>query len=176
MNNYKKYFVRAIFALGFLVSGAVQAGTLVIPMDLLTPSTQPGTSANQDIGIITATDTKYGLLLTPKLHGLPPGVHGFHVHDKPSCGDNGMAAGGHLDPDHTNKHLGPYTDQGHLGDLPALTVDAAGNASLPVLAPRLTTAIIKSHALMIHAGGDNYSDTPEKLGGGGTRIACGVIK
>ncbi len=28
---------------------------------------------------------------------------------------------------------------------------------------------------MIHAGGDNYSDTPEKLGGGGARVACGVI-
>jgi Cu-Zn family superoxide dismutase len=29
---------------------------------------------------------------------------------------------------------------------------------------------------MIHSGGDNYSDVPEKLGGGGGRIACGVIK
>jgi Cu-Zn family superoxide dismutase len=29
---------------------------------------------------------------------------------------------------------------------------------------------------MIHAGGDNYSDHPEKLGGGGARIACGVVK
>jgi len=27
---------------------------------------------------------------------------------------------------------------------------------------------------MIHAGGDNYSDQPEPLGGGGGRIACGV--
>ncbi|WP_324128836.1 superoxide dismutase family protein, partial [Acinetobacter baumannii] len=29
---------------------------------------------------------------------------------------------------------------------------------------------------MIHAGGDNYSDSPQPLGGGGARIACGVIK
>jgi superoxide dismutase, Cu-Zn family len=28
---------------------------------------------------------------------------------------------------------------------------------------------------MIHAGGDNYSDTPAPLDGGGARIACGVI-
>ena len=28
---------------------------------------------------------------------------------------------------------------------------------------------------MIHAGGDNYSDQPQPLGGGGARIACGVI-
>ena len=29
---------------------------------------------------------------------------------------------------------------------------------------------------MIHAGGDNYSDLPKPLGGGGDRIACGVIQ
>jgi Cu-Zn family superoxide dismutase len=29
---------------------------------------------------------------------------------------------------------------------------------------------------MIHAGGDNYSDQPVPLGGGGARIACGVVK
>jgi Cu-Zn family superoxide dismutase len=29
---------------------------------------------------------------------------------------------------------------------------------------------------MIHAGGDNYSDTPVTLGGGGARVACGVVK
>ena len=27
---------------------------------------------------------------------------------------------------------------------------------------------------MIDSGGDNYSDAPEKNGGGGERIACGV--
>jgi hypothetical protein len=29
---------------------------------------------------------------------------------------------------------------------------------------------IEGRALMIHAGGDNYSDTPKPLGGGGDRI------
>jgi Cu-Zn family superoxide dismutase len=29
---------------------------------------------------------------------------------------------------------------------------------------------------MIHAGGDNYSDTPKPLGGGGDRLVCGVVK
>jgi Cu-Zn family superoxide dismutase len=29
---------------------------------------------------------------------------------------------------------------------------------------------------MIHAGGDNYADQPKPLGGGGERIACGVIQ
>jgi Cu-Zn family superoxide dismutase len=29
---------------------------------------------------------------------------------------------------------------------------------------------------MVHAGGDNYDDTPAPLGGGGARIACGIVK
>lgn len=29
---------------------------------------------------------------------------------------------------------------------------------------------------VVDKGGDNYSDTPEMLGGGGARFACGVIE
>jgi Cu-Zn family superoxide dismutase len=128
------------------------------------------------IGKVYLQDTQYGLLITPKLHGLTPGQHGFHIHVNPSCADNGMAAGGHLDPSHSDKHLGPYNSNGHLGDLPVLDVAKNGTASTPILAPRLTVKLAENHALMIHAGGDNYSDKPEKLGGGGVRFACGVIK
>jgi len=28
---------------------------------------------------------------------------------------------------------------------------------------------------MVHAGGDNHADHPAPLGGGGERVACGVI-
>jgi Cu-Zn family superoxide dismutase len=54
-------------------------------------------------------------------------------------------------------------------------VDEDGDATEPVLAPRLTVALIKGRSLMVHAQGDNFSDTPKPLGGGGARIACGVI-
>ncbi len=63
---------------------------------------------------------------------------------------------------------------GHAGDLPALYVAADGTATNPVLAPRLNLSELKGRSLMIHAGGDNHADRPEKLGGGGARIACGV--
>lgn len=127
------------------------------------------------VGTITFKDTKMGLLIQPTLSQLPPGLHGFHIHDHATCEDMGMAAMGHLDPEKTGKHLGPYDTTGHLGDLPALYVDKNGVADLPLLAPRLTVKDIQNHALMIHSGGDNYSDVPEKLGGGGARLACGVI-
>jgi len=133
------------------------------------------TSDNKSIGVITAKDTPYGLLFIPNLTDLSPGIHGFHVHVNPICDKKGMAAGGHLDPDKTDKHLGPFTNKGHLGDLPILIADKDGHSTLPVLAPRLKLQDIKHHSLMIHEGGDNYSDTP-KLGGGGERVACGVVE
>lgn len=126
------------------------------------------------IGQVILENSKYGLMIQPALYGLPPGLHGFHIHVTPNCDHAGDAAGGHLDPAKTNKHLGPYQN-GHLGDLPALYVATNGQATVPVVAPRLKLAQVENHALMIHAGGDNYSDEPEKLGGGGKRIACGVI-
>ena len=85
-----------------------------------------------------------------------------------------FSAGGHFDPAGTNHHEGPL-GHGHLGDLPALMVQPDGTASLPLSVPHLTLADLAGHALVIHAGGDNYSDRPEPLGGGGARIACGVV-
>jgi Cu-Zn family superoxide dismutase len=134
------------------------------------------------IGSVSYQDTPYGLLLTPQLTGLPPGLHGFHVHEHPSCKPGmmdgmmmaGAAAGGHWDPAHTQQHRGPYSDLGHKGDLPALYVDSHGVANYPLLAPRLKSADLAGHALMIHFGSDNFSDQP-KMGGGGMRMACGVF-
>jgi Cu-Zn family superoxide dismutase len=62
-----------------------------------------------------------------------------------------------------------------LGDLPVLYVDAAGRATRNSWAPRLKTTDLAGRAIIIHAGGDNYSDNPKKLGGGGSRVACGVV-
>tara|TARA_R110000868_G_scaffold69261_1_gene204154 strand:+ start:33486 stop:33983 length:498 start_codon:yes stop_codon:yes gene_type:complete len=153
-----------------LLSTSVFAASVTIPMYTAVDHGQ-----GKSIGNVVAKDTPHGLLLTPNLHGLPAGVHGFHVHTTPNCGDHAMDAHGHLDPAKTDKHLGPY-GTGHLGDLPVLPVDNKGDATHPLLAPRLTVKDIEGHALMIHAGGDNYSDKPKPLGGGGARIACGVIK
>jgi Cu-Zn family superoxide dismutase len=135
------------------------------------------------LGTITVAATPYGTLFTPNLNGLAPGLHGFHVHEHPACDPREQAgkpvpalgAGGHLDPGKTGKHLGPYAG-GHLGDLPPLFVDAAGRSTLPVLAPRLKPQDLAGRSLMVHAGADNFSDQPEPLGGGGPRVACGVVK
>lgn len=135
------------------------------------------------IGTVKLGDSDKGLTIEPKISQLAPGAHGFHVHEKPSCDSAekdgkmvpGQAAGSHFDPHASGKHEGPE-GHGHHGDLPVLLANDAGVAAQPLLAPRLKLADIKGRALMIHAGGDNYSDQPKPLGGGGGRIACGVIE
>jgi Cu-Zn family superoxide dismutase len=136
-----------------------------------------------EIGKVTITQSKYGLVFTPALKGLPPGLHGFHVHQNPSCEPKekegkmvaALTAGGHLDPAGANKHGEPW-GEGHLGDLPPLFVDAGGASTQPVLAPRLKAVDVAGRSIMVHAGGDNHADHPVALGGGGPRIACGVVK
>ena len=152
-------------------------GAQSVPMNFV-DETAIGASA----GTITVTESAYGLVFTPELTGLPAGLHGFHVHENPSClpGEKdgkkvpALAAGAHLDPQKTGKHGFPWGD-GHLGDLPPLYVGADGAANQPVLGPRLKLGDLKGRSLMVHAGGDNHADHPAPLGGGGARIVCGVV-
>lgn len=173
-----RIFLSSLLVAGLIAIAPVQAEELSIDVHALTAN-----GVGESVGVVTAVDTDEGLLLTPDLAGLPPGEHGFHIHQNPSCDSAekdgktvaGLAAGGHYDPEGTGSHKGPE-GQGHLGDLPVLVVDENGDASTPVLAPRLTVAEIRGRAIMVHAMGDNFSDTPKPLGGGGARIACGVIE
>ncbi len=161
------------------LSSASAVADVVVPMHLVD---EKGVGAS--VGQVTISESKYGLVFTPSLQGMTPGVHGFHVHQSPSCAPKekdgkmvpALAAGGHYDPKSTNQHGTPW-GEGHLGDLPPLYVGADGAATQPVLAPRLKLRDLKGgRSLMIHAGGDNHSDHPAALGGGGARVACGVIQ
>jgi len=165
-----------MFAIASSLASLAATADIVVPMHLVNEQ-GIGAAAGQ----VTVSESKYGLVFTPALSGLAPGLHGFHVHQNPDCKamekDGKMvaalAAGGHYDPEKTNRHGVPWGD-GHLGDLPPLFVDANGSASQPVLAPRLKMADMKARSLMIHLGGDNHADHPAPLGGGGARMVCGV--
>ncbi|MFO0997103.1 MAG: superoxide dismutase [Cu-Zn] SodC [Alphaproteobacteria bacterium] len=170
--------VIAMALFGIFITAAAEAATRTVTVNAITAD-----GVGPAIGTLTVKDTKYGLLVEPKLRDLSPGPHGFHIHANASCdpGTNegkpvaGFAAGGHFDPAATGKHLGPDDSAGHLGDMPVLMVNGDGTATIRALAPRLKVRDVINHAVVIHAGGDNYSDQPAPLGGGGARIACGVV-
>ncbi|MDM1280258.1 MULTISPECIES: superoxide dismutase family protein [Acinetobacter] len=174
--------------------GALCAFTALIGVGCTTtPDTMIGASKNVAVNAVSAqgigaqlgevqlTDSAAGLVIRTNLTQLPPGPHGFHIHENGSCApaekdgkmQAALAAGGHFNPNQAPNHGNPLS--GHLGDLPVLNVAANGTARVTLLAPRLKLQDVQGLALMIHAGGDNYADTPKPLGGGGDRIACGVI-
>ncbi len=174
----KRSFLAVVMVAGLLAALPAFAAGVVVQMNIVTEQ-----GIGKSIGTVTISESKDGLMFTPQLGDLAPGTHGFHVHQNPDCGMSmkdgkataGLAAGGHYDPAGAGKHEGPM-GKGHLGDLPTLTAGADGKATAPVVAPRLKMADVMGRSLMIHAGGDNYSDQPAPLGGGGARVACGVVK
>jgi superoxide dismutase, Cu-Zn family len=155
------------------------AADTVVTMKKLTPD-----GTGETLGTITLANASGGVTFKIDLHDLTPGPHGFHAHENGACGptlSNGVstpggAAGGHFDPDRTGKHAGP-AGSGHKGDLPVLEVAADGTARQTLAAPHVSNVdTLKGHALVVHVGGDNYSDSPAPLGGGGGRFACGVVQ
>ena len=175
-----RIWTAGVLALAWIVgaAGAAAATELRAEMHRATPS-GPGDA----VGTVTIADGAQGAVFKANLKGLPPGPHGFHVHENGSCQPataNGEtvpagAAGGHFDPQNTGKHAGPQGD-GHLGDLPVLTVAADGDANETLTAPRIKdVGTLRGKAIIIHAGGDTYRDRPA-LGGGGARLACGVLR
>ena len=172
----QRFLFAVLLALSLLVAPVAWAGSVDVELHRIDAD-----GVGESIGMVTATDTDQGLVIRPELQGLKPGEYGFHLHSNGSCDPGlnpegvsvaGLKAGGHWDPDATGTHQGPF-GQGHRGDLSRLVVEADGSTVTDVVAPRLVTDDLLGRALVLHAGGDTYTDTPP-LGGGGPRAACGV--
>ena len=109
--------------------------------------------------------------------GLPPGVHGVHIHAVGRCDPpDFQTAGPHWNP--TGHQHGRDNPQGaHMGDLPNISIGADGRGALDFAVPAATLAGLldaDGAALVIHAGPDDYKSDPS--GNSGGRIACGVIQ
>lgn len=120
-----------------------------------------------------------GVQVFGKLTGLNPGsTYAIHIHENGTCASKGKDAGGHFNP--LNKQHGhPSTPESHAGDLPNLTADANGVASINFVRedisidPRVANTVY-NRAFIIHAGADDYVSQP--AGNAGDRMACGVIE
>ena len=134
-------------------------------------------------GSVTFRETGDSLTVHFDLAGLPPGEHGFHVHEGDSCGPDstgtpGGAAGGHFNP-LASPHGAPSAAPAdrHAGDLGNITADAEGRASGTTVDSLLTlsgpTSVV-GHAVVIHGGRDDLTSQPS--GDAGARIGCGVVR
>ncbi|MDQ6801991.1 MAG: superoxide dismutase family protein [Acidobacteriota bacterium] len=112
------------------------------------------------------------------LTGVPPGTHGFHIHEKGDCGNNGQNAGGHFNPT-SMVHGAPDAVSHHAGDFGNVTADANGEVHT-----RMTTHSVSlksgeannpvGKAVVLHEKADDLVGQPS--GNAGARIACGVIE
>jgi len=119
------------------------------------------------------------------VEGLPPGEHGFHVHEVGSCASiTGpfSAAGGHFDPGPNGNSNPDANHPFHMGDLPNLDVNDAGVGNLHYTTSRITLSPgplsvfdANGSAVVVHVNKD-LGTTGVAGGAGGGRLACGVIE
>lgn len=130
-------------------------------------------------GKVTFTEDHGKVSMKVVLHGLTPGQHAIHLHEKGDCAaPDATSAGGHWNPSSENHgHWGhaPF----HHGDIGNLVADAKGNAELHFETDLWTIgdgkpSDIVGHAVIVHAKEDDFTTQP--TGNAGGRVACGVIQ
>ncbi|MET3380861.1 superoxide dismutase family protein [Variovorax paradoxus] len=152
------------------MGGKPSTAVELVPTAAITPNPTRGT--------VTFTALEHGVRVSGEVRGLVPGSeHGFHIHEKGDCGDNGNASGGHFNP--AGGTHGKFAAPGsHAGELPSLRADANGMARFSVeghaisLTPGAANSVV-GRALVVHRDPDDFTTQP--AGNSGPRIACAVI-
>ncbi len=136
-------------------------------------------AGGRELGVLTFADAGAAISVDGTLRGLPPGVHGMHIHAVGRCDAPDFAsAGPHWSP--TPKQHGSTNEAGpHHGDLMNLTVGADSSVVVKMSTPagslRGENPLLDADgaSIVIHATADDYKTDPS--GNSGARIACGVV-
>ncbi|MFN7103210.1 MAG: superoxide dismutase family protein [Pseudorhizobium sp.] len=172
-----------------IVEAAVLSAAILSPAVAQEATTSPDLARatfidadGNSIGTATLQDTPNGLIIQGKVTNLPPGVHGFHVHETGQCDPEGgfQSAGGHFAPE-GNDHGFMIENGPHAGDMANQTAGEDGTMVVEIFDEnlRLTegdAAVLDDDgsAIVIHAMADDYRSQPS--GNAGDRIACAVIE
>jgi len=139
-----------------------------------------GTTEGSTIfGVAYLTEKNEGLDVQVALLNVPPGKHGFHIHEKGDCSDVGKAAGGHYNPQ--NVLHGLITRDGmehaHPGDFGNVEISPTGSGLIQAFVPHLTLTGEKFNvaglSFILHEKEDDFS---QPTGNAGARIGCGIIQ
>lgn len=139
-----------------------------------------GRSGSQVRGLVTFHRAGEATIVRAKLSGLPPGEHGFHVHEVGDCSaPDGTSAKGHFNPGGMKHgHHQYHHAERHVGDLPNLVADAQGRAVYKAEVKGLNLVAgmdgVMGRSVVVHADPDDYRSQP--AGNSGKRVACGVIQ
>lgn len=138
------------------------------------------TAGNTVKGDLKLSAADGGVKISGTLEGLKPGaMQAFHVHEKGDCSaPDASSAGPHLNPD-AKPHGDMTAAEHHAGDMPNITADESGKATVDVTSPGLEIGTgsakdVIGKAIVIHADPDDYTSQP--AGNAGGRVACGVVE
>lgn len=139
------------------------------------------TEGSRVSGRATLKDTPQGLKVVVKVAGVPPGTHGFHIHEKGACSDQGNAAGGHFNPAGAPHGFLPTdgSTKAHAGDMGNIEVNPKGVGKVAVVLPGVSltgtggTPSVDGRAIILHEKADDFG---QPTGNAGGRIGCGVIR
>lgn len=166
---------KILFVLAAAMTGAIWAQQTGVAAFADIVPTQPNSRA---AGTVRLLETRSGVEVTVRLTGVPPGEHGFHVHEFGNCAAGGEAAGDHYNPLRTTH--GMVVKDGvrssHAGDMGNIVAAGDGTAELVLNLPDVTlragTLSLAGRALVLHERPDDFG---QPSGNAGLRIACGVI-
>lgn len=161
-----------LIAIPALILGACATARGPMAMTSLRPTT--GSTAQGTVHMQELADGSVEVEVD--LTGVPPGVHGFHVHAFGNCGDDGNAAGGHFNP-MSMPHAAPDAASHHAGDFGNVTAAANGEVHTRFTTRSITVSegerSAVGKAVILHANPDDLTTQP--TGNAGGRIACGVV-
>ena len=163
-----------------MASGALLCGLLIGTAEARTAKAELRDADGKKVGEATLDQTRDGVRIVATFTGLPPGPHGFHIHEVGKCEPPFESAGPHFNP--TGKQHGLQNPAGpHAGDLPNVQVPDNGRVRIEMVAKGVSLDGKSGNlldgdgaALVVHASADDYKSDP--AGNSGERIACGVIQ
>ncbi len=169
------------FVIAFLFVAALPTTQLVLAQE--TVKLNIINTEGKEVGQASITDGPKGVVVALSLRekpaGIPPGVHGFHIHAVGKCEPPFKSAGDHFSPQ--KQAHGFLSKNGrHAGDLPNIHVPESGTLTVEFFVPEVRLKAGKNalldgdgSALVVHAKPDDYRSDPS--GEAGDRLACGVI-
>lgn len=135
-----------------------------------------------NIGSAVLEEGDEGVTIRLDATHLPPGTHGFHIHETGTCeAPDFDSAGEHFNPSDA-EHGFDSANGPHAGDLPNIEVAEDGTVQDEIVAEDVTLEKGQDNslldddgaALIIHSDEDDYISQP--AGDAGEKIVCGVIE
>lgn len=186
-----KTVIRILMGLVLIVSGAAAVWAIEAEHEhaMADQMIQDGVEGHADIkatdpnssltGTVHFIQKNGGLQVDAEVSNVPnPGEHGFHIHEKGSCDDQGKAAGGHYNPMNSQHGFLPEDglEKSHAGDMGSIEIDEQGHGTLSIFLPGISLTggeyNVDGRSVILHEKADDFS---QPTGNAGGRIGCGII-